>query len=257
MTIEQAKSKVIQWATAQLWTHEGDNNWNKYAEMPEMEELLGYDVQRQPWCNVFVNAAFLACFGLNKGAAMLYQPVGHGSALCRQSAQWFKEHDAFTQNPKDGDIIFFFVSGAINHMGIVSKVDGNHVYTIEGNSGDTVAERVYALGAYNIAGYGRPRWELAETEPQGGCDGDACDINIPLKADPAFPVLRNGMGGNWVAAAQGILHAQKYSLGPCGVDGEFGEATMAAVRNFQIRNNLSADGIIGPQTWAVLLPQSA
>lgn len=61
------------------------------------------------------------------------------------------------------------------------------------------------------------------------------------------------MGGNAVAAMQGILHYQKYSLGVYGVDGEFGVATLAAVRNFQIRNDLERDGVVGAETWATLL----
>ena len=52
---------------------------------------------------------------------------------------------------------------------------------------------------------------------------------------------------------QGILHTKKYSLGPYGVDGDFGVATRAAVTNFQIRSGLDPDGICGPETWRKLL----
>ncbi|WP_211657462.1 peptidoglycan-binding domain-containing protein [Paracoccus alcaliphilus] len=36
-------------------------------------------------------------------------------------------------------------------------------------------------------------------------------------------------------------------------DGIFGPQTEAATRQFQCANGLSADGIIGPKSWAVLL----
>lgn len=75
----------------------------------------------------------------------------------------------------------------------------------------------------------------------------------PEMVDVQLPVLHNGMGGAAVAAMQGVLHFKKYSLGPYGVDGDFGVATLAAVRNFQIRNDLDRDGICGPETWRKLL----
>ena len=43
-----------------------------------------------------------------------------------------------------------------------------------------------------------------------------------------------------------------YSLGICGIDGDFGTATEAAVKQFQKDHGLTADGICGPKTWAAL-----
>ena len=58
MTIQEAKQKLIRWAEAQIGTREGVNNWNRYAA--GMEKLYGWDVQNQPWCDVFVDAGFVA-----------------------------------------------------------------------------------------------------------------------------------------------------------------------------------------------------
>lgn len=257
MTMDQAKNKLLAWAKSQFGYCEGANNWNRYADMPEISRLLGWNAQNQPWCNVFVLAAFTACFGLETGADMLYQPIGSGSALCRASAQFFRDAGAWRNRAEPGDVIFFYVGGEINHMGIVTRVVGGSVTTIEGNSSDMVAERVYPIGDARIAGYGRPRWELVADDPTE-------DINVPGKEHPQeqsptaslvavhVPPLRVGMGGKAVAAVQGVLHYQRYALGPDGVDGEFGPATRAAVLNFQIRNGLEPTGEIGPDEWAIL-----
>ena len=42
------------------------------------------------------------------------------------------------------------------------------------------------------------------------------------------------------------------ALGGVAVDGIFGPATEAAVKQFQERNGLTVDGIVGPQTWSAL-----
>lgn len=60
------------------------------------------------------------------------------------------------------------------------------------------------------------------------------------------PTLRRGSQGDAVKLLQAQLRAV--------IDGEFGPRTEAAVREFQRRNGLVPDGIVGPKTWA-LLPQ--
>ena len=53
-------------------------------------------------------------------------------------------------------IIFFDWDhdGTCDHVGIVERCDGTTVYTIEGNSGDAVRERNYAINSDSIMGYG-------------------------------------------------------------------------------------------------------
>lgn len=272
MTTEQAKQKLITWVTAQVGTREGENNYNKYAEDKRLQQLYGWYAQNQPWCDLFTDEAFIECFGLENGAAMTYQKIGGGSAACRTSAQFFKDNGAFTQNPEPGDVIFFYVSGGINHQGIVIRVANNIVTTIEGNSSDMVAQRTYQFGASNIAGYGRPKWSVVAATPVSSIgtitsptietptiqtpttsNESSSEVTDERLIEAKLPVLQNGMGGNAVAALQGILYYQKYNLGVWGVDGDFGVATRAAVRNFQTRNGLSPDGIVGEATWTKLL----
>jgi hypothetical protein len=257
MTIEQAKYKLLSYAMDQLGYREGPDNWNKYAAAPEMTQLLGWNAQNQPWCNVFVNACFVACFGLEIGAAMLYQPIGGGSALCRASADFFKAACAWIERgrtPDPGDVIFFYRSGDINHMGIVSRVDGGSVITVEGNSSDSVAERCYSVNDTGIAGYGRPRWALAADENSPAGAPEPVEPPEPVKRTYMLrlPYLQRGDVGPGVRAAQRMLISYKCGCGPDGADGEFGANTEKAVLKFQIGNRLTPDGIIGPATGAKL-----
>ena len=69
------------------------------------------------------------------------------------------------ENARPGDLIFFDwddedegQDGAADHVGIVEKVEGGIVYTVEGNSGNACRERQYAIGHAEIYGYGTPAY---------------------------------------------------------------------------------------------------
>lgn len=63
--------------------------------------------------------------------------------------------------------------------------------------------------------------------------------------------LQSGSSGQAVQALQKQLNA-KHGYGLT-VDGQFGPATDTAVRNFQSKHGLTADGIVGAATWRELV----
>lgn len=75
---------------------------------------------------------------------------------------------------------------------------------------------------------------------------------IPPPEPGTKPTLRRGDKGAYVTLAQTELRNKGYDLGSCGVDGDFGRATEAAVKQLQKDAGLVQDGVIGPRTWAVL-----
>jgi peptidoglycan hydrolase-like protein with peptidoglycan-binding domain len=64
------------------------------------------------------------------------------------------------------------------------------------------------------------------------------------------PNLRVRSRGPVVLAVQRHLTQKELYTGP--IDGRFGEQTESAVRAFQSSQNLTADGVVGPATWAAL-----
>lgn len=64
------------------------------------------------------------------------------------------------------------------------------------------------------------------------------------------PMLQIGDRGEFVVQLQEALKRAEFYTGTC--DGIFGENTKQAVINFQVANNLSADGVVGPMTWKAL-----
>jgi zinc D-Ala-D-Ala carboxypeptidase len=65
-----------------------------------------------------------------------------------------------------------------------------------------------------------------------------------------WPTIRNGSSGRDVVTAQYLLRSRGYSVS---VDGAFGAGTESAAKSFQSAQGLSADGVIGANTWEKLV----
>lgn len=165
--------KLIDYALSQVGyaeTPKGSNK-NKYAVMIDTQFPNFYNGKKNgaAWCDVFVDACFLTCFGEEETLRLLCQPKKSCGAGCKFSAGYFKAKKQFDDNAKVGDQIFFYDNkGEINHTGIVTKVEGGYVYTVEGNSGDEVKTHRYSASNKKIAGYGHPAWKeetIADTAP--------------------------------------------------------------------------------------------
>ena len=75
------------------------------------------------------------------------------------------------KDPKPGDQIFFSTAHSksnVSHTGLVEKVDGSKVHTIEGNTSDQVPRRSYYLSDSYIVGYGRPAYDAEPGNANAG-----------------------------------------------------------------------------------------
>ena len=145
----------------------GSANYTKYARDFDQKYPNWYNGKKNgyAWCDMFVDWCFLTAFGYEKALKLLCQPEKSAGAGCTYSLRYYKNKGQFhTSGPKPGDQIFFGTSlDNSSHTGIVEKVDGSKVYTIEGNTSDQVARRSYALSNSRILGYGRPAYDAGGT----------------------------------------------------------------------------------------------
>lgn len=74
----------------------------------------------------------------------------------------------------------------------------------------------------------------------------------PATRSPQRPLLQIGSQGEIVVELQAMLVLLGYFGGP--VDGNYQSSTATAVANFQQAAGLVPDGVMGPNTWAALLP---
>ena len=90
--------------------------------------------------------------------------------------------------------------------------------------------------------------EIGEETARGVCNY----LGVPFipRSPENFPLLKRGNRGESVVLLQYLLSGYGYRIG---VDGTFGAETEKAVADFQNKNGLSADGVVGRNTWRTLL----
>ena len=144
--------EIVVVALSQLGNVGGQPYWSWYGFNSRVE-----------WCACFVSWCANECGYLDAG-------VIPRTAGCISGSDWFKDRGLWQDNsyePRPGDIIYFDwdnkgssgpQDGLADHVGIVEKVENGMVYTVEGNSGDSCRENRYAIGHYEIYGYGTPAY---------------------------------------------------------------------------------------------------
>ena len=289
MTILEAKQKVLDLARAEIGYHEkasnanlddpsansGGANWTKYAYDLDRTNWYNGGKNGYAWCDVFVDWLFFKAFGDPLGREMICQPTGSCGAGCLYSAQYYKSAGRWHTNaPQVGDQIFFSYSpGEYSHTGIVEQVNGDTVTTIEGNTSDSVGRRQYNIGSRSIAGYGRPKWELAQEEKDKPWivveNGQVVNSSEWAKDDgketEGNPVTVSKENHEWTPpllkyapddyyeackAAQALLNCYHFDCGKA--DGYFGVKTQAAVNKAIRFYGIEQKEVIGTELWEKL-----
>ena len=135
------KGYFSEWYIGNYADHPG---WNQYT----------------PWCACFLSWAADQKKASIDGDPPRFANVDTGMEGFQKSGKWRNPNDEVNM-PIPGDYVFFDWDrdSDPDHVGAVLCVDGNQLYTIEGNSGGRVAVNCYPKNDPRIMGYGVLNWE--------------------------------------------------------------------------------------------------
>lgn len=130
-----------------IGNYESNPGWNRYT----------------PWCACFLSWAADQKKASINGTPPRFAKVDDGMNVFQTQKKW-RDSGA---TPIPGDYVFFDWDGGTDpdggsdpdHVGAVLCVEGDTVYTIEGNSGGKVAVQRYLLSDPRIVGYGVLNWK--------------------------------------------------------------------------------------------------
>ena len=148
-------SEILLVAKAQIGNEGGDKFWKWYG----FEEHVA-------WCACYVSWCANECGYIDKGIFPKFSGCTNGIDWFKEKNQWHDRGESYY--PIMGDIIFFDwydengnQDGVSDHVGIVTRtdIDNGNIYTIEGNTGNKCAERMYSFDDAQVMGYGSPKYE--------------------------------------------------------------------------------------------------
>lgn len=145
----------------------GDSTYTYFSEwyIGDYAKNPGWN-QYTPWCGCFLSwGAAQQPDNAFDGDPPSFANVDDGMEKFKDGSygKWRERGDA-NNMPIPGDYVFFDWNGGSDpdHVGAVLCVEGDFLYTIEGNSGGKVAVQRYLLSDSRIVGYGVLNWKTGE-----------------------------------------------------------------------------------------------
>ena len=145
------RNEIVEIARNEIGYKEQGTNQTKYGEWYGMQD---------EWCNIFI------CWCANQ--AGISEEIIPKMAYVPSTANWFDAKGQYKNSranggdytPQAGDIVLFDYNHntTSDHIGIVEKVEGNTLYTIEGNKDNMVKRCTYSLDSRDIRAYCVPAY---------------------------------------------------------------------------------------------------
>lgn len=169
-TMAVTAEQIVKRALDNLGVQMGDKYHKQIVDMYNnvSPKPVGYTAKTiDDWCDIFVTWVF----DMEKASSLIGRECGvqRHKAILQTKGIWKGR-----VKPQAGDIVIFdwqgHNKGWADHIGLVEKVVGNIVHTIEGNSGSPsqVRRQQYAYDDNRIVGYARPKYGASTTTTNAG-----------------------------------------------------------------------------------------
>ena len=223
----------------------GKNNYTRYEK-----EVFG--TNGNFWCASFISWVFWMLCGKDKTEAKkICLTLTRGAETFRQA---FIKAKLYSNTPKLGALIFFSGTrhAGANHIAMVYKYDDKYVYTVEGNTssdagvvdnGGAVNCKKYLRTNSKILGYGYPKYDSnSSSTSKSKYSGEFPKL-------PTRGYFQNGDVSSEVCKLKKFLNWYgNYKLTE--TNKNYLDKTVAAVKDFQKKNNLTIDGEFGSKSLA-------
>ncbi|WP_328807648.1 CHAP domain-containing protein [Nonomuraea antri] len=151
VTLDPIADALLKRAQQELGYKEKLGQFTKFGQW-YADRVQDTQYKNAPWCDMFI------AWAADKAGVGDY--VGQ-FAWTPSHAAWFRKQGAWTQQPEPGALVFFDWQGGksykgVDHVGIVEKVQGKKIHTIEANV-DRVWLKRKVRETEKVVGYGLPR----------------------------------------------------------------------------------------------------
>ena len=271
-------SSVVAQAQAWIGYNEYDGTHKKIIDIYNGQNPLpvGYKVKyTDAWCATFVSAVavMLGCTDIIPTECSCPRMI----KLLQAKGIWIEDEN---RKPNPGELIFYDWDdngngdnkGEPEHVGIVEKVEGNTIIVIEGNYSNSVKRRNLTVNGRYIRGYGSPKYDAEQAENKEEATTEYRPTVLQWQkaaiAD-GYKFPKYGADGAWGAECESVAkkaivkkrltYTNKYltkivqQVVGVTVDGKCGKDTDAAIRAYQRKHGLTADGQVGINTWKKIL----
>ena len=145
-------------------------------------------------------------------------------------------------------------SDGAGHVAIVEKViNDTTIVTSESAYGSTAFYTMTRYKGNGNWGMNSPYTFLAFIYNPAVEEGGEQSVTSENSKWNGLPTLSVGSKGETVKALQLLLIGNGHSCGSLGADGDFGGATCQALKDYQAKKGLTADGVCGNATWSSIL----